>query len=107
MVRLYAADSLGMLGGRDYDELLRRIETGEKNDDTKRHIGYALGREGHSVDTGVARRLRDWNIKELASAKLGQPAPDFELESLDGRQGRLSDFWEKKSVVLVFVYGDT
>ena len=107
MVRLYAADSLGMLGGRDYDVLLRRIETGEKNRDTMRHIGYALDREGRSVDVEVARRLRDWNIEELASAKLGQPAPDFELESLDGRQVRLSDFRGKKSVVLVFVYGDT
>ena len=96
-----------MLGGNEYDELLRRIDLGEKNRDTKRHIGYALEREGHSVDAGVARRLREWKIGELGSTKLGQPAPDFELESVGGEQVQLSDFRSKKTVVLVFVYGDT
>ncbi|HUG71593.1 MAG TPA: HEAT repeat domain-containing protein [Pirellulaceae bacterium] len=43
MVRLYAADSLGMLGGRDHDDLFRRLEPNEKNRDTKRHIGYLVG----------------------------------------------------------------
>lgn len=107
MVRLYAADSLGMLGGRDYEELLRRIEPHEKNRDTKRHIGYALDREGHAVDAGVAGRLREWDFADLGSATLHQPAPDFELASLDGRQVRLSQFRDKQSVVLIFVYGDT
>jgi hypothetical protein len=107
MVRLYAADSLGMLGGGDYDELLRRIEPDEKNRDTKRHIGYALDREGHAVDAGVASRLREWDLAGLGSATLNQPAPDFELASVDGQQVRLSQFRGQQSVVLLFVYGDT
>jgi hypothetical protein len=107
MVRLYAADSLGMLGGRDYEELLRRVQTSEKNRDTKRHIGYALDRAGRSVDAGVTSQLRDWKTDELASAKLGLPAPDFQLISIDDQTVRLSDFRGKKSVVLVFIYGDT
>lgn len=107
MVRLYAADSLGMLGGHDHEDLLRRLEPNEKNRDTKRHIGYALDREGQSLDAEVVAGVRQWNIESLGAASLGQPAPDFELASLDGQRIRLSQFRGKQAVVLVFVYGDT
>jgi len=107
MVRLYAADSLGMLGGREHDDLLRRLEPNENNRDTKRHIGYALDREGQSLDAEVVAGVRQWNIDGLGSASLGQPAPDFELTSLDGQRIRLSQFRGKQAVVIVFVYGDT
>ncbi len=35
----------------------------------------------------------------------GQEAPDFELADLNGRQIRLSNFREKKVVVLAFLRG--
>lgn len=38
-------------------------------------------------------------------AALGLPAPDFELEDLNGRRLRLSDFRGRKSVVVVFNRG--
>ncbi|MBI2480858.1 MAG: redoxin domain-containing protein [Planctomycetia bacterium] len=96
-----------MLGGRDHDDLLRRLEPDEKNRDTKRHIGYALDRAGQALHAAVATSIRQWNIENLGSASLNEPAPDFELASLDGQKVRLSQFRGKKSVVLVFVYGDT
>jgi cytochrome oxidase Cu insertion factor (SCO1/SenC/PrrC family) len=37
--------------------------------------------------------------------KVGQPAPDFTLEDVDGNKITLSDFRGKKSVVLVFYRG--
>jgi peroxiredoxin (alkyl hydroperoxide reductase subunit C) len=37
--------------------------------------------------------------------KLGQPAPDFTLSSVDGRQVSLKDFRDKKNIVLVFLRG--
>jgi cytochrome oxidase Cu insertion factor (SCO1/SenC/PrrC family) len=42
---------------------------------------------------------------ELDRVKLGQPAPDFTLQNVDGTNVSLSDFRGKKSVVLVFYRG--
>jgi cytochrome oxidase Cu insertion factor (SCO1/SenC/PrrC family) len=42
---------------------------------------------------------------DLERIKIGQPAPDFTLENIDGKQVSLSDFRGKKSVVLVFYRG--
>jgi len=41
----------------------------------------------------------------LGRVKVGDSAPDFTLENLDGRQISLSDFLGKKNVVLVFYRG--
>ena len=42
---------------------------------------------------------------DLNRIKVGQPAPDFSLENVDGNLMTLSDFRGKKTVVLVFYRG--
>jgi cytochrome oxidase Cu insertion factor (SCO1/SenC/PrrC family) len=42
---------------------------------------------------------------DLDRVKVGQPAPDFTLENIDGKQVSLSEFRGKRSVVLVFYRG--
>jgi cytochrome oxidase Cu insertion factor (SCO1/SenC/PrrC family) len=42
---------------------------------------------------------------DLDRVKVGQPAPDFTLQNVDGTNVSLSDFRGKKSVVLVFYRG--
>jgi cytochrome oxidase Cu insertion factor (SCO1/SenC/PrrC family) len=42
---------------------------------------------------------------DLERIKVGQPAPDFILENIDGKQVSLSEFRGKKSLVLVFYRG--
>jgi cytochrome oxidase Cu insertion factor (SCO1/SenC/PrrC family) len=42
---------------------------------------------------------------DLERVKVGQPAPDFTLENMDGKPVSLSDFRGKQSVVLVFYRG--
>lgn len=42
---------------------------------------------------------------ELERIKVGQMAPDFALENVEGKAVALSDFRGKKSVVLVFYRG--
>lgn len=42
---------------------------------------------------------------DLERVKVGDTAPDFTLENLDGRRISLSDFRNKKNVVLVFYRG--
>jgi cytochrome oxidase Cu insertion factor (SCO1/SenC/PrrC family) len=47
----------------------------------------------------------DLSPTDLDRIKIGQAAPDFTLENLDGRGISLSDFRGKKNVVLVFYRG--
>ena len=42
---------------------------------------------------------------ELERVKVGQLAPDFSLEDVNGKVITLSDFRDKKSVILVFYRG--
>ena len=42
---------------------------------------------------------------DLERVKVGDTAPDFTLENLDGKKISLSDFTNKKNVVLVFYRG--
>ena len=59
LVRLYAADSLGMLGGREHETLLKRLIDTETNSDVKRHRQYAIDRQGTPVDVAEISRLKD------------------------------------------------
>jgi len=47
----------------------------------------------------------DLNTTDLKRVKVGDSAPDFTLEDMDGRPITLSDFRDKKKVVLVFYRG--
>ncbi len=41
----------------------------------------------------------------MSTIQLNTEAPDFELEDFNGKTVRLTDFYEKKHVVLVFNRG--
>ena len=47
----------------------------------------------------------DLSPTDLQRIKVGQAAPNFTLEDMDGKTITLSDFREKKTVVLVFYRG--
>jgi cytochrome oxidase Cu insertion factor (SCO1/SenC/PrrC family) len=50
----------------------------------------------------------DLSPRDLQRIKVGQPAPDFNLEDMNGKNITLSDFHGKKTVVLGFTaaFGD-
>lgn len=105
--RLYAIDSLGRLGKPAPSERYRRLLESEKNRDVQMHLKYALARENNGLEDSTRKSLLEWDTNQIDSAKLGKTAPDFELPSLSGERVKLSSYRGKKSVVLVFVYGDT
>ena len=107
VVRLYAIDSLGMLGTDGVAIDWKSLAEGQKNRDVKRHLVYAAEREGKPLAREVIDTLADWDAGQMDAAKVGELAPDFELNTVSGEKVRLSDFRGKKAVVLVFVYGDT
>jgi cytochrome oxidase Cu insertion factor (SCO1/SenC/PrrC family) len=47
----------------------------------------------------------DLSPTDLNRIKVGQPAPDFSLEDVNGKAIALSEFRDKKTVVLVFYRG--
>jgi len=47
----------------------------------------------------------DMKPTDLERVKVGDPAPDFTLENVDGKRISLSNFRNKKKVVLVFYRG--
>ena len=71
------------------------------------HINYAKSRGAASVEEAVTTSLAKMPAEKIDSAKVGEPAPDFTLKSVDGTEYSLSQFKGKQPVVLVFIYGDT
>ena len=105
-VRLYAVDAIGMSGRGDkipWDMWTRF----EKNRDVLKHINYARSRGAEGVKLSVTTALAEMPDEKIDSAKVGEPAPDFTLNSVDGTEFSLSQFKGKQPVVLVFIYGDT
>ena len=105
-VRLYAVDAIGMSGkGLEVD--WKDLAKGQRNRDVLKHINYARERKDQAVPDSTVSQLADWDLNRMDSAKVGELAPDFNLNTVDGQEMKLSDFRGKSPVVLVFVYGDT
>ena len=105
-VRLYAVDAIGMSGkGKDVD--WDALTKNEKNRDVLMHINYAKSRGAAGVEKSVTASLAQMTDESIDSAKVGQPAPEFTLNSVDGTKFSLSQFKGKQPVVLIFIYGDT
>jgi len=106
-VRLYAADSLGMMGsGKRLKKKLTELRASEKNRDVKKHLGYVLAREANPIAPAVIKQMKAWEAPKDV-AKVGEPAPDFELAALNGKPVKLSSYRGKSPVILIFLYGDT
>jgi len=54
----------------------------------------------------VVEQILKIDRDSIDSAKVGLPAPDFTLQDVEGKPWTLADQRGKKSVVLVFIYGD-
>jgi hypothetical protein len=106
-VRLYAVDSLGMQGATQLKIDWQRLLKDESNRDVRKHINYATERKQQALNPAVTRKLIDFDVGQIDSARVGQPAPDFALVAATGETVRLKQFRGKKAVVLVFIYGDT
>ena len=104
-VALLAADALGQIRAPAGLAALRAARGRLKSGDVLLHISKALDRDV-ALEDDVQTQLLRINDRNIDSAKVGLPAPDFTLKDPAGKQWRLSDFRGKKTVVLVFIYGD-
>lgn len=107
LVRLYAVDALGMLTPPADDPIINKLANSDQNRDVKAHAQFVLERDDEPDLKSIREQLAEYDLSQLATAQLNEEAPDFELKDPLGNAYQLSDFRGKKSVVLVFVYGDT
>ena len=55
----------------------------------------------------LRKALADYDLAQMDSARVAKLAPDFALKDANGKAHRLSEFRDKKLVVLAFVIEDT
>ncbi len=106
-VRLYALDALSMFGKLPKKEPYQTLREKDPNRDVRSHAAFALERDDKPEPEAISRALRDFDVKLMAAAKVGEKAPDCTLTSAAGKKVRLGAHRDQRSVVLVFVYGDT
>ncbi len=104
-VALPAADALGQIQDARGLEALRSARNSEKRGDVLLHINKSLDRQV-PLEDGAVEQILQIDSQSIDSAKVGQTAPDFTVQDPDGKPWTLSDQRGKKSVVLVFIYGD-
>ncbi len=56
--------------------------------------------ELYNYDSFVEEKAERW-MKFDESPRLGEPAPDFSLTSLEGEQKKLSDIWKSASFTVM------
>jgi HEAT repeat protein len=106
-VRLYALDALSMAGKVPDEDPYKTLRQKDDNRDVRSHAAFAIERDDKPRPEAIRQALRGYDLKQMATAKVGEKAPDFALTGATGKELRLSGFRGKKPVVLVFVYGDT
>lgn len=104
--RLYAVDAIGTSGKSESVDW-ETLAMSQRNRDVRKHMSYAMQREGNAISEDVITALTKWNPAAIDSAKVGSLAPDFQLNTIAGKPISLSDYRGKQAVVLVFIYGDT
>ncbi len=106
-VRIQAIHALSMLGRLTRTERLERMLVNDPNRwGVRPMLEAALDREDRPDAAALRKALADYDLRTLASARVGEMAPDFTLTNFTGKTYRLSQFRGKQTVVLRFILFD-
>src|SRR5262245_20622761 len=106
-VRLYAIQALSMLGRLPRTERHERIRLTDPSEwGVRPMMTAALDREDRPDPAALRTALAGYDLRTLASARLGETAPDFTLMDFAGKAHRLQQFRGKQTVVLRFILFD-
>jgi HEAT repeat protein len=107
-VRLYAAEALGRIGDRMALPLLEEAGKSEPNPNVRYAAEQAALRLNSAIgtDNPLLKMARAFDLRQMALACVGKPAPDFTLETDAGKTVKLSGFRGRKPVVLLFQLAD-
>jgi len=106
--RLAAVEALGRLGAREAVKVVQAA-TKDQSNYVRNAAKWALPRVQEGKGVGNALRelaISTFDKSKIATAVVGNPAPDFALMDDTGKTVRLSDFRGKKHVVIVFLLAD-
>jgi len=108
VVRAQAAIALGQLGLERSLAPLRTDLYRDPSPDVRHRIELAIDQIDRRRQPGpeLARQYAALDESTFRTARVGRPAPDFELADTDGRSWRLSDFREVGPVLLIWVFAD-
>ncbi len=108
IVRGQAAQALGQIGCKRALSTLEVVSEKDESMHVKHRAVLAVGRlkEGAVSGPGDIATWAGIDEKNFRMAKVGQAAPDFELKDTSGKPWRLSDFRNRKTVVLVWIFAD-
>jgi hypothetical protein len=106
-VRMYAIHALSMFGRLPRTEKHERIRKSDPSRwGVRPMMTAALERDDRPDAAALRKALADYDLRTLASARVGEPAPDFTLMDFTGTPHRLSQFRGNKTVVLRFILFD-
>jgi len=103
-----ATDSLGLIGYGEAEPLIERLrrEGGDRHIRHRAIVAHGRFTENATTYPELIEAWRDVDESRFRLAKVGRPAPDFELADTTGKSRRLSDFKGKKTVVLIWIFAD-
>jgi peroxiredoxin len=108
LVRSQAAVALAQIGQTPSVAILRATLNEDKSRDVRHQAELAIHaiEHGHTATPELAAAYRALDETRVSRAKVGEPAPDFQLPDTDGRVWKLADFRGKKPVVLIWIFAD-
>jgi len=108
LVRSQAAVALWQIGRATSLDALRVARKEDNSKDVRHQAELAIHaiEHGHAATPELAAAYRALDETRFNRAKVGEPAPDFELPDTEGRAWKLSDFRGKKPVVLIWIFAD-
>ena len=108
VVRAQVAFALGEIGSRAALDLLRVRSKSDPSRDVQHQCELAV----HQIEHGIKpeQSLREGYLaldeKKFKSVRVGKPAPEISLRDTEGRLWKLSDYKEKKPVLLIWIFAD-
>lgn len=108
IVRGQAAQALGQIGYKRAEPILKKISEEGEDRNIRHRAKLALERLKLGARSGPGD-IEAWaglDEKKFRLAKVGKPAPDFELKDTNDKVWQLSDYKGKKTVVLIWIFAD-
>ena len=108
IVRGQAAQALGQIGYTQAVSTLKKVGEQDKNQHVRHRANLAVGRLKEGVRTN-AESIKAWSgldERTFRQVEVDKQAPDFELKDTNGKTWRLSNFRNKKMVVLIWIFAD-
>lgn len=108
MVRSQAVIALGQMESKQSLDLLRKKRMEDPSRDVQHQCELAIYQIEKQMGTTDKQLSAFLSLDEstFETVKEGSIAPDFELEDTEGKEWQLSEFRDKKWVVLIWVFAD-